>query len=92
MAHAARERSLGLDELRDKRSVEALYRAVHKLHPYLSHDGAHALAVKAIIGLGKLADPAADAKLKILAESDEPILRTNALRQLRRREEKNSHG
>jgi HEAT repeat protein len=75
-----------LDELRDKRSVDALYDAALKLHPYLSFDDCRALAVKAIWGLGNLGDKSADEKLRILAKSDNSILREEAEKQLRRRQ------
>jgi hypothetical protein len=74
-----------LGELRDSRTVEVLYRAALKLHPYLDYDDSRALAVKAIWALGKLADPAADEKLKLLAQSDQPIVGAEALNQLERR-------
>jgi hypothetical protein len=74
-----------LGELRDKRTVGALYRAALKLHPYLNYDDCRALAVKAIWALGELGDPAADEKLQLLAQSDHPILRAEALNQLQRR-------
>lgn len=74
-----------LGELHDKRSVEPLYRAALKLHPYLAYDEARALAVKAIWALGNLGDASANEKLRALAKSEHSILREEAEKQLRRR-------
>jgi hypothetical protein len=74
-----------LGELHDSRSVETLYRAALKRHPYLSFDNARALAVKAIWALGQLGDATADQKLRLLADSDETVIRVNAQKQLYRR-------
>ncbi|HWZ81156.1 MAG TPA: hypothetical protein VNW47_00950 [Terriglobales bacterium] len=74
-----------LDNLRDQRAVDVLYRASLKLHPYLAYDDCRALAVKAIWALGNLRDETADEKLRMLAQRDEKILREAALNQLRRR-------
>jgi hypothetical protein len=74
-----------LGELHDNRAVEALYRATLKTPTYLEFDDSRALAVKAIWALGRLKDPAADEKLRVLAQSNEPILSEEAANQLRRR-------
>jgi hypothetical protein len=74
-----------LGELHDNRAGEALYRAALKSHPYLEYDDSRALAVKAIWALGRLKDPAADEKLRLLAQSSEPIVSEEAANQLRRR-------
>jgi hypothetical protein len=74
-----------LGQLRDKRAVDSLYRSALKLHPYLDFDETRALAVKAIWALGQIPDISADVKLQLLAQSDEKILRNEALNQLRRR-------
>jgi hypothetical protein len=74
-----------LAELHDSRSVETLYRAALKRHPYLDYDDARALAVKAIFALGNLGDARADGKLRLLAESDDPAVKVNAREQLYRR-------
>jgi hypothetical protein len=74
-----------LDKLRDRRAVDILYRSALKRHEYLAFDDARALAVKAIWALGKLSDAAADEKLRLLAQSDEIILREQAMIQLERR-------
>lgn len=77
---------LALDELSDQRAVGCFYRAALKLHPYLDYDEFRALAVKAIWALGKVQDSAADEKLRLLAESDQVIVRDEAQNQLRRRQ------
>jgi hypothetical protein len=75
-----------LGELRDVRAVEPLYRASLKLHPYLAFDDSRALAVKAMFALGNLKDLAADEKLRLLAQSENEILKREALEQLRYRQ------
>jgi hypothetical protein len=74
-----------LGELRDTRTVEALYRAALIIHPHLEYDGCRALAVKAIWALGKLSDTIADQKLRFLAESSDSVVRADAQKQLYRR-------
>jgi hypothetical protein len=74
-----------LGKLRDVRAVEPLYRASLKLHPYLDFDDARALAVKAIWALGGLKDPLGDEKLRLLARSENEIVKENARDQLRHR-------
>jgi transposase len=71
--------------LRNKGAVESLYRATLKIPLYLKFDDSRALAVKAIWALGRLKDPAADEKLRLLAQSNEPIVREEAANQLRRK-------
>jgi len=75
-----------LSELRDSRTVEALYQAALRRHPYLDYDDCRALAVKAIWGLGNLGEAAADEKLRVLAKSDDAILRYEAEKQLQRKQ------
>ena len=75
-----------LDKLRDERAVGVLYRAALKLHPYLAYDDSRALAVKAIWALGRLGSAAADEKLRLLAQSNDPILSNTAQDQLKRAE------
>lgn len=75
-----------LEELGDKRAAEVLYRAAIALHPYRRYDKARSLAVKAIWALGKLSDPGADEKLRLLAQSGPQIVRDEALHQLERRQ------
>lgn len=72
-------------DLRDPRSIPAFVWATQNVPDYLANDEFRALAVKAIWGLGLLKHPAADAELEKLAQSEHPILRTNAMEQLARR-------
>ena len=81
-----------LGGLRDARAVEALYRASLKVHLYLDYDDSRALAVKAIWALSGLRDPAADEKLRLLAQSDVPIVKENASDQLRYRQKQIAAG
>ena len=76
---------LALGELIDKRSVDTLYRAALKSHAYLEYDEGRALTLKAVMALGRIEDRAAVEKLRLLAESNEPLIRKHALRQLDRR-------
>lgn len=74
-----------LDGLRTPVAIESLFRATQWIPDYLDFDDARALAVKAIWALGNLPGPESEAKLKAIARSDDPILRTNAEEQLERR-------
>ena len=73
-----------LDDLRDPDAVEAIYHAAQWVPNYLGFDEYRALAVKAIWALGNLGDAKAERKLQTLSHSDNPILRENALSQLKR--------
>ena len=73
-----------LDALRDPDAVEALFHATQWIPNYLDYDEYRALAVKAIWALGNLGGPEAERKLQTLSHSDNPILRENALSQLKR--------
>ncbi len=75
-----------LDHLRDRRAIEAFYRAALKLHPYLEYDEARALSGKAVGALGKLGDPVAAEKLMLLAQSDDASAKHYAMEQLHRRQ------
>jgi len=66
-------------------TVEALFHATQWIPTSLEYDDARALAVKAIWALGKIPGSEAEAKLEILARSDNPILRNGAVEQLERR-------
>jgi len=74
-----------LGQLKDRGAVEALYRSALKRYRYLDFDDSRALAVKAIWALGQIQDISAEKKLERLAQSDEKIIRNEALNQLRRR-------
>lgn len=73
-----------LDRFRDPKTIEALFVAAQQKHDYLEFDEAHALAVKAIWGLGNLAHPEAMEKLRLLAKSDIEVIKRNSLEQLAR--------
>jgi hypothetical protein len=75
-----------LDKLRlhDQMTVDTFYKATQFIPGYLDYDEARVLAVKAIWGLGNMATEAANDKLRILAESGEPILSDEAVKQLHR--------
>ena len=66
-------------------TVDALFRATQWIPKALEYDDARALAVKAIWALGKIPGPEAEAKLEMLARSENTILRQNAVEQLERR-------
>jgi FMN phosphatase YigB (HAD superfamily) len=83
--HSHEDVVMALDNLRDKRAIDAFYRAALKLHPYLEYDDDRALAGKALWALGNLADPIADEKLRQLARSDQAIVREYATKQLHHR-------
>ncbi|HEY1422966.1 MAG TPA: HEAT repeat domain-containing protein, partial [Candidatus Acidoferrum sp.] len=71
--------------LRDQKTVDTLYSAATIVPGYLEYDEAKALAVKAIWALGKIENEAAEAKLGVLARSEHPIIRDEAINQPRRR-------
>ena len=66
-------------------TVDALFLATQWIPKSLEYDDARALAVKAIWELGKIPGREAQAKLELLARSDNVILRENAKKQLGRR-------
>jgi len=66
-------------------NVDALFRATQWIPKYLEYDEFRALAVKAIWALGAIPGDAAQNKLEVLAQSENEILRTNAMKQLGRR-------
>ena len=74
-----------LDKLRSPETVEALFRATQWIPKSLEYDDSRALAVKAIWALGKIPGTEAEAKLEMLARSENTILRQNAVEQLERR-------
>jgi hypothetical protein len=76
-----------LDDMRTPAALDSLFRATQWIPEYLNYDDARALAVKAIWGLGNLRMAEADAKLQILAQSENQIVRENAEKQLQRRRE-----
>ncbi|MCL2152984.1 MAG: adaptin domain-containing protein [Oscillospiraceae bacterium] len=65
-------------------SVDILYETALKRFNYLEYDEFFALAVKCIWALGEIGTEKAKEKLKLLAQSDNEIIKDNALRQLER--------
>ena len=63
-----------LQEIRDPRSVEALFRIANSTHLYLEYDDAYALAAKCCYALRDIGDEHAHAKLASLAnDSRDPV-------------------
>lgn len=77
---------MALDDLKDKRAIEALYHSALKKHKYLDYDDSRALAVKAMWALGNLKDEAADEKLRLLTTDQDKVVRDAATHQLQRRQ------
>lgn len=67
-----------LGDLREPRSIEALYRAAQVRWPYLDFDDAHALGVKAVYALAGIDDGQALEKLAELAAAAAPPVRAAA--------------
>ncbi len=67
---------------KDGQTIEALYAATQMRTPYLKRTGNEPLARRAIFALGKIDNQVANAKLKIIARSVNPILAEAALDQL----------
>jgi hypothetical protein len=65
-------------------TVEALFQATQWIPKYLEFDDSRALAVKAIWAIGKIQGVLAEEKLVELARSRDPVVRTNAQKQLER--------
>jgi hypothetical protein len=71
-----------LQDIRDPSTVDALYEAALKRHPYLDYDEAFALAVKCIWALHDIGTGPAREKLALLAQSDNEVIRRNAIKRL----------
>lgn len=74
-----------LQSLRDPRSTESLYQAATMKFEYLNYDDTYALAVKCCWALGDINTDLSREKLKILAKSDNKIIKDNAIFQLNRK-------
>ena len=72
-----------LQRIKDPASVEFLYKAMHKKLDYLEYDDSYAFAVKCIWALGAIRDNNAIDKLKLLTESENEIISSNAKEQLK---------
>jgi hypothetical protein len=64
--------------------LDALYQAAVANHPYLDFDDNFALARKCAWALGQIRTPAAVEKLRLLATSDNPVIRDHAREQFER--------
>ncbi len=65
-------------------TVECLYKTALTQFEYLEYDEAFALAVKCIWALGDINTPESRDKLKLLAQSENEIIKRNAIDQLNR--------
>lgn len=66
-------------------AVTSLYQAALTRFKYLEYDSSYALAVKCIWALGDINTSESRKKLELLSESDNEIIKQNALRQLERK-------
>lgn len=73
-----------LQRLKSPSSIEALYETAIKEYEYLEYDEAHALAVKCIWALGDIGTELAKQKLQLLLNSNIPVIKENAQKQLNR--------
>jgi hypothetical protein len=64
----------GLQELKDPRAVDAIYRAAFVKHKYLAYDEFFGLARKCTWALADIGTEDAFAKLQLLAASDDPVI------------------
>ncbi|HCC07586.1 MAG TPA: hypothetical protein DEP72_05445 [Clostridiales bacterium] len=73
-----------LQKLKSPQTVECLYKTALTQFEYLEFDEAFALAVKCIWALGDINTPKSREKLELLTQSDNEIIRDNAINQLDR--------
>lgn len=73
-----------LQKLKSPASIESLYHWAITPLDYLDYDDSYALAVKCIWALGDINTGESRRKLKLLAESDNEIIRNNVLQQQER--------
>jgi hypothetical protein len=73
-----------LQKLKDPASVNCLYQSALMHLDYLDYDETHALARKAIHALADINTDEARQKLALLAESNVPVIREKAEKQLRK--------
>lgn len=71
-------------KLKSPDSIKYLYKTALTQFDYLDFDEAFALAVKCIWALGDINTEDSKGKLKVLAESENEIIRDNAIKQLER--------
>ena len=83
--HNQHENFAGIfQDFRYEKSVECLYEAAVTEFEYLNYDDNYVLAVKCIWALAYINTDEAREKLKLLAQSNNEIIRENALKQLSR--------
>lgn len=73
-----------LQKLKSPASIDYLYKAALTQLDYLDFDEAYALAVKCIWALGDINTEDSRKKLKVITESENEIIRDNAVKQLER--------
>lgn len=71
-------------KLKSPQTIECLYKTALTRFEYLEFDEAFALAVKCIWALGDINTPESREKLKLLAQSENEIIKNNATNQLNR--------
>lgn len=73
-----------LQNFKDPRSIECLYKAALARYSYLDYDDSYALAVKCIWALGDINTEQSKAKLKLLSQSTISTVKKAAKQQLER--------
>jgi hypothetical protein len=76
--------ALIFEQIKSPRTIECLYQTALTQFEYLEYDEAFALAVKCIWALGEIKTSDSIEKLKLLTESDNQIIKDNAINQLKR--------
>ena len=71
-----------LESIKSPKSVDVLYDTAITKFDYLDYDDSIPLATKCIYALGEINTEKAREKLKLLADSDEPIIKEEAKKQL----------
>ena len=71
-----------LQDLRDSRAVDALYKEAHSEYEYLNYDDCFGLARKCTWALADIGTPEAKAKLQLLAHEDNKIVAEYAQKRL----------
>lgn len=74
--------ALMLQEIKSPQSIDTLYITALTKFEYLNYDDSIPLAIKCIYALGQIKTIDAKNKLKILANNDDPIIKTEASKQL----------
>ena len=82
--HSHEDIVIVMERLRDPRSIETLYLTALSEHEYLDFDDNYALGVRCTWALGKIGTNSANEKLRLLAETENPIIKKAAIFQLER--------